>query len=150
MISCVLRDIYFTQIFSINHTLFYLRFRICNVLKCFFVFWHPHYHPRRLAKSNILKQNFSLDVNDICDGSPSRILRVRRISFGITTRPRSSILLTIPVAFMIQISPFLFLRTCCVVIVCRIREIIQIVSSPISRTFAHIGIVNLMRLNPIK
>ena len=25
---------------------------------------------------------------------------VRRISFGITTRPRSSILLTIPVAFM--------------------------------------------------
>ena len=36
----------------------------------------------------------------ISSGSPSRIRRVRRISFGITTRPRSSILLTIPVAFI--------------------------------------------------
>ena len=48
------------------------------------------YHPRLLAKSNIPKQNFSLGVNDICDGSPSRIRRVRRISLGMTTRPRSS------------------------------------------------------------
>lgn len=145
------RNLFHTNFLYESHAILScLRFRICNVLKCFFIFWRPHYHPRRFAKSNILKQNFSLDVNDICDGSPSRILRVRRISFGITTRPRSSILLTIPVAFMIQISPFLFLRTCCVVIVCRIREIIQVVSSPISRTFAHIGIVNLIRLNPIK
>ena len=28
--------------------------------------------------------------NVVCDGSPSRIRRVRRISLGITTRPRSS------------------------------------------------------------
>ena len=37
---------------------------------------------------------------NISIGSPSRIRRTRRISFGMTTRPRSSILLTIPVAFM--------------------------------------------------
>ena len=60
-----------------------------------------NYQPLRLAKSNILKQNFSLGVNVICDGSPSRIRIVLRISLGITTLPRSSILLTIPVAFMV-------------------------------------------------
>ena len=36
----------------------------------------------------------------ISSGSPSRIRIVLRISFGITTRPRSSILRTIPVAFI--------------------------------------------------
>ena len=36
----------------------------------------------------------------ISRGSDSRIFNVRRISFGITTRPRSSILRTIPVAFI--------------------------------------------------
>ena len=36
-------------------------------------------------------------------GIPSRIFSVRRISLGMTTRPRSSILRTIPVAFI----PFL-------------------------------------------
>ena len=36
----------------------------------------------------------------ISSGVPSLIRRVRRISFGMTTRPRSSILLTIPVAFI--------------------------------------------------
>jgi bifunctional UDP-N-acetylglucosamine pyrophosphorylase/glucosamine-1-phosphate N-acetyltransferase len=40
----------------------------------------------------------SLSVN-ISRGSPSLILKVLLISFGITTLPRSSILLTIPVAF---------------------------------------------------
>ena len=49
-----------------------------------------NYHPRRLAKSNIEKQYFSHCVNDVCNGSPSRILRVRLISFGITILPRSS------------------------------------------------------------
>ena len=36
----------------------------------------------------------------ISSGSPSRIRSVLRISFGITTLPRSSILRTIPVAFI--------------------------------------------------
>ena len=51
-------------------------------------------------RSNIAKQNLSHRANVICDGSPSRMRMVRRISLGITTRPRSSILLTIPVAFI--------------------------------------------------
>ena len=38
--------------------------------------------------------------NNLSRGSDSRIFNVRRISFGITTRPRSSILRTIPVAFI--------------------------------------------------
>ena len=50
------------------------------------------------------KQNLSHRANVICDGSPSRILMVRRISLGMTTRPRSSIRLTIPVAFMFRTS----------------------------------------------
>ena len=41
----------------------------------------------------------SFSVN-ISKGSPSRIRMVRRISLGITTRPRSSIFLTMPVAFI--------------------------------------------------
>ena len=41
------------------------------------------------------------DVVNIQEVSPSRIRITRRISLGITTRPKSSILLTIPVAFMI-------------------------------------------------
>ena len=51
------------------------------------------------------KRNFSDTVNDVCKGSPSRIRMVRRISLGITTLPRSSILLTIPVAFILYLSP---------------------------------------------
>ena len=39
-------------------------------------------------------------VNVIRDGSPSRIRMVRRISFGMTTLPRSSMRRTIPVAFI--------------------------------------------------
>ena len=50
--------------------------------------------------SIIAKQNLSSGVNIVSVGSPSRILMVRRISLGMTTRPRSSILLTIPVAFI--------------------------------------------------
>ena len=60
------------------------------------------YHPRLLAKSNIEKQYFSHRVNDVCNGSPSRMRRVLRISFGITIRPRSSTRRTMPVAFIIS------------------------------------------------
>ena len=59
-----------------------------------------NYHPRRLAKSNIEKQYFSHRVNDVCNGSPSRIRRVLRISFGMTILPRSSTRRTMPVAFI--------------------------------------------------
>ena len=59
-----------------------------------------NYHPWRLAKSNILKQYFSHGVNVVCDGSPSRILRVLRISLGMTILPRSSTRRTMPVAFI--------------------------------------------------
>ena len=41
----------------------------------------------------------------ISNGVPSRKRSVRLISFGTTTRPRSSILLTIPVAFITSIPP---------------------------------------------
>ena len=59
-------------------------------------------HPSRLAKSLMAKQNLSHCVNAVCNGSPSRILRVLRISLGMTMRPRSSTLLTMPVAFIIS------------------------------------------------
>ena len=39
-------------------------------------------------------------VNIISDGSPSRMRMVRLISLGMTTLPRSSIRLTMPVAFI--------------------------------------------------
>ena len=48
----------------------------------------------------IAQQNLSEGVNVVCDGSPSRMRMVRRISLGITTRPKSSIRRTIPVAFI--------------------------------------------------
>ena len=57
-----------------------------------------------MDKANIASQNF-IRFDDVCNGSPSRILIVLLISLGITTLPRSSILLTIPVAFIYNI-PF--------------------------------------------
>ncbi len=51
-------------------------------------------------------QNLSIGGNVVSKGSPSRILRVLRISFGITILPKSSTRRTIPVAF-IYLSPFL-------------------------------------------
>ena len=51
-------------------------------------------------------QNLSIGVNVVYEGSPSRILKVLLISLGMTIRPKSSTLLTIPVAF-IYLSPFL-------------------------------------------
>ena len=77
--------------------------RIPTVIAPVFVTMY-YFHPFRLAKSSIAKQNVSHRVNAVCNGSPSRIRSVRRISLGITTRPRSSILLTIPVAFMVASS----------------------------------------------
>ena len=46
----------------------------------------------------IATQNRSIGVNVVSRGSPSRILKVLRISLGLTTLPKSSILLTIPLA----------------------------------------------------
>ena len=48
----------------------------------------------------IAQQNRSIGVNVVYEGSPSLILRVLLISFGITIRPRSSTRRTIPVAFI--------------------------------------------------
>ena len=62
------------------------------------------YQPLCFDRSSMAKQYCSHAVNVFCDGSPSRMRRVRRISLGMTTLPRSSILRTIPVAF---ISPLL-------------------------------------------
>ena len=61
--------------------------------------WRHNLLPRELKAETKFKRR-SIGVNVICNGSPSRIRIVRRISFGITIRPRSSILLTIPVAFI--------------------------------------------------
>lgn len=61
--------------------------------------------PHLFDRSSMAKQNLSHRANVICDGSPSRIRMVRRISLGMTTRPRSSIRLTMPVAFIYQIPP---------------------------------------------
>ena len=43
-------------------------------------------------------QNLSNGVNDVREGSPSRILIVLLISLGMTTRPRSRIFFVISVA----------------------------------------------------
>lgn len=69
-------------------------------------------------------QNLSKGVNVISNGSPSLILIVLLISLGITTLPRSSILLTMPVAF-IEKSPQNIFSTLLLVAVkkiCRNRQ----------------------------
>ena len=53
-----------------------------------------------IVQSSKSRQDKVFRANVICNGSPSRIRMVRRISLGMTTRPRSSILRTIPVAFI--------------------------------------------------
>ena len=50
---------------------------------------HPRNHAKQLFVTNV-----------VSSGSPSRIRRVLLISFGTTTRPKSSIRRTIPVAFI--------------------------------------------------
>ena len=54
----------------------------------------------------IAQQNLSIGVNVVSKGSPSRMRSVRLISFGMTILPKSSTLLTMPVAFL-YLSPFL-------------------------------------------
>ena len=54
----------------------------------------------------IARQNLPIGVNVMSEGAPSLILRVLLISLGITILPKSSTLLTMPVAF-IYLSPFL-------------------------------------------
>lgn len=73
--------------------------RICRVWPSVFGIVYS-FHPFRLDKSNSAKQKLCHGSNVICDGSPSRIRSVRRISFGITILPRSSTRRTIPVAFI--------------------------------------------------
>ena len=68
------------------------------------------FSPRiRSPNFNMPRMNRSLDINVVCEGSPSRILRVLLISLGITILPKSSTLLTMPVAFIVYLSPFTIL-----------------------------------------
>ncbi len=66
-----------------------------------YVFPHPH----RFANSSIAREKTSHGANVVNKGSPTRIRMVRRISLGMTTRPRSSMRRTIPVAFMFYLYP---------------------------------------------
>ena len=61
--------------------------------------------PSRFPSSVMYRSALSSAVNDVNSGSPSRMRMVRRISLGMTTRPRSSIRRTIPVAFIYADSP---------------------------------------------
>ena len=54
------------------------------------------------AKLPMATKARSFGVNEVNRGSPSRILMVLRISFGMTTLPRSSMRRTIPVAFILK------------------------------------------------
>lgn len=65
-----------------------------------------HYCPEvyLLTTLCIAKQNLSNGINVVSKGAPSRMRMVRRISFGITTLPRSSMRRTIPVHT--RITPF--------------------------------------------
>ena len=76
---------------------------ITNMHGLWFFPWHYAQLQPFFASSSTPKQNISQSANVISEGSPSRICRVRRISFGITTRPKSSIRRTIPVAFIINL-----------------------------------------------
>ena len=58
--------------------------------------------PRRSPSCVMHRIERSCAVNVFSSGSPSRMRMVRRISLGMTTLPRSSIRLTIPVAFMLS------------------------------------------------
>ena len=81
--------------------------------KCKFLLFS--YEKVLLSRFPTAQANLSLAVNDVNSGSPSRMRRVRRISFGMTILPRSSTRRTIPVAFIV------FLSLCCISsgIVCR-------------------------------
>ena len=53
-----------------------------------------------LSRFPTAQANLSLAANVVNSGSPSRILRVLRISFGMTILPKSSTRRTMPVAFI--------------------------------------------------
>ena len=53
-----------------------------------------------LSRLPTAQANLSFTVNDVNNGSPSRIRRVLRISFGMTILPKSSTRRTMPVAFI--------------------------------------------------
>ena len=73
------------------------------------VFRHSsQFKPILFDSSSIANMNLFSDINVVSRGSPSRIRMVLLISLGITTLPRSSILRTIPVAFILSEFPFLF------------------------------------------
>ena len=94
-----------SYVFSYNHAHSAGGFQYGEGFDGYFSSVIMHYpHPVLFSKSSRAKQNLCHCVNVISNGSPSRIRRVRLISFGITTRPRSSILRTIPVAFISKIS----------------------------------------------
>ena len=61
----------------------------------------------------IAYKNRVTGVNDVSVGSPSLILIVLLISFGLTTMPKSSIRRTIPVAFIINILWFAYRKIEC-------------------------------------
>ena len=58
-----------------------------------------------LSRFPTAQANLSLPVNDVNKGSPSRMRRVRRISFGMTILPRSSTRRTIRCCFHCFSSP---------------------------------------------
>ena len=68
------------------------------------IFHYVQLHPILLSSPIIPAQNLSHCSNFISNGSPSRIRIVRLISLGMTTRPRSSMRRTIPVAFILDSS----------------------------------------------
>ena len=60
----------------------------------------------QLANGQYFQNHFSIAVNENFQGSPSRILRVLRISFGITTRlNRRALTIRLP---SISVHPFIY------------------------------------------
>ena len=65
------------------------------------------YVPIRCSSIFVAHKYLSSTLNVFSSGSPSRMRKVRRISFGMTILPRSSTRLTIPVAFIYLLSLWL-------------------------------------------
>lgn len=106
--NCVFGYIKITSYFL--HSVFYVTNRqccpssaLCHNDRLSFSFLFPHHHPLRPLSSVIARQKTSNTFPVVCNGSPSRIRNVRRISLGMTTLPSSSILRTIPVARKLSI-----------------------------------------------
>lgn len=94
--------------------------------------------PHLFDRSSMAKQNFSHCANVICNGSPSRIRIVRRISLGITTLPRSSMRLTIPVAFISLVLRIFVVQSLFSAIeqkLCRKKICVFFISIPLQKLF---------------